>query len=242
VPNHCVDLSVVIPAYNESRRLPPYLAEVRSCLELRYGNRLEVIVVDDGSRDSLEQALSQAVAEWPSFRFLRHAENQGKGAAVRTGVLAARGELVLFADADGATPIEEEHRLAEAIRGGADIAIGSRLATGLGVRRSRRWARGLAGRLFAVVARGLVGLSIRDTQCGFKMFRAAAAQRLFAMVCEPRYLFDLEVLALASRLGYTIAEVPISWTEIPGGHLSLARELPKVVCGLWRLRQRLREA
>jgi dolichyl-phosphate beta-glucosyltransferase len=230
----------VIPAYNEAHRLPPYLAAVRDHLDARYGDRCEVIVVDDGSSDGLADLLGQAASGWPRLRLIQHAQNQGKGAAVRTGVLAARGETVLFADADGATPIEEESRLAEAIRGGADVAVGSRLLAAPGVRHARSWTRGLAGRLFAAVARRLLGLAIRDTQCGFKMFRAEAAQRLFTLVREPRYLFDLDVLALATRLGYTIAEVPVNWREVPGGHLSLARELPKVVRDLWRLRCRLR--
>jgi dolichyl-phosphate beta-glucosyltransferase len=110
-----------------------------------------------------------------------------------------------------------------------------------GVRRARALARGLAGRLFAAVARRLLGLSIRDTQCGFKMFRAEAARTLFSLAREPRYLFDLEILALAVRLGYNTVEVPVNWREVPGGHLRLARELPKVVGDLWRIRRRLRE-
>jgi dolichyl-phosphate beta-glucosyltransferase len=235
-----LELSVVIPAYNEAHRLPPFLAAVRDYLDARYCDRCEVIVVDDGSSDGLGEMLVQAAAQWPRLRVLKHPQNQGKGAAVRTGVLAARGERVLFADADGATPIEEEARLAEAIQSGADLAVGSRLLAAAGVERSRSWARGLAGRLFAAVARRLLGLSVRDTQCGFKMFRAEAAQRLFAMAREPRYLFDLEVLALAVKLGYRIVEVPIRWKEIPGGHLSLAREVTKVLRDLWRLRRRLK--
>jgi len=240
LPADCVDLSVVVPAYNEARRLPPYLALVRRHLEAEYPDRYEVVVVDDGSEDGLADVLAQAGAGWPQFRWIAHPQNQGKGAAVRTGVLAALGRLVLFADADGATPIEEERRLAEAIAHGADVAVGSRLLAGPGVRRTRAWARGLAGRWFAAVARRVLGLSIRDTQCGFKMFRAEAARQLFSLAREPRYLFDLEILALAVRLGYKIVEVPVNWREVPGGHLHLAHELPKVVGDLWRIRRRLR--
>jgi dolichyl-phosphate beta-glucosyltransferase len=94
--------------------------------------------------------------------------------------------------------------------------------------------------LFAAVARRVLGLAIRDTQCGFKMFRAEAAHRLFSLARESRYLFDLEILALAACLGYKVAEVPVNWREVPGGHLHLARELPKVIGGLWRIRRRLR--
>jgi dolichyl-phosphate beta-glucosyltransferase len=230
----------VIPAYNEAKRLPPYLEAVRAHLSARYPGCYEVIVVDDGSRDGQAEVLSSLAVGWPELRFLRHERNQGKGAAVRTGMLAARGQLVLFADADGATPIDEEPRLAEAIRSGADVAIGSRLLAADGARRSRHWLRKVAGRAFAALARRLLGLSVRDTQCGFKMFRGEAGRRLFSLVQESGYLFDLELLALAARLGYTVAEVPVSWTEIAGGHLSVTRDFGRIMADLWRVRRRVR--
>jgi dolichyl-phosphate beta-glucosyltransferase len=240
VPTANPALSLVLPAYNEARRLPPYLAAVRRCLDDRYPNQYEVIVVDDGSTDGLGQVLDRLAADWPQLRAIRHPANRGKGAAVCTGMLAARGDLVLFADADGATPIEEENRLAAAIGAGADVAIGSRLASDADRQCSRRWYRGLAGRLFAAVARRLLKLPVRDTQCGFKMFRGEAGRRIFARVHESGYLFDLEVLVLAERLGLRVAEVPIRWTEVPGGHFSPARELPRVLVRLWKLRRRLK--
>jgi dolichyl-phosphate beta-glucosyltransferase len=235
-----IALSVILPAYNEAARLPPHLAAVRQYLQARYPDRYEVIVVDDGSGDGLAGALDGLAAAWPQLCVIRHAQNQGKGAAVRTGMLAARGELLLFADADGATPIDEESRLAAAIGAGADLAVGSRLVAAAGMRRSRTWLRGLAGRLFAASARRLLRLSVRDTQCGFKMFRRDVGRRLFSMLREPRYLFDLEVLALACRLGYRTAEVAISWREVPGGKFKLSQQFPKVLVDLWRLWRRLR--
>lgn len=237
MPARNIALSLVIPAYNEARRLPPYLASVRAHLDASYGQDYEVIVVDDGSNDGLAAILESSASQWPQLRGLAHEANRGKGAAVRSGVLASLGELVLFADADGATPIDEQEKLAEAIRGGADVAVGSRLVAADGVRRSR--ARGLAGRLFAAVAGRLLRMPVRDTQCGFKMFRGETARRLFCLVREPRYLFDLEVLALAARLGYRVCEVPVRWREIPGGHLRLLRDLPGILLDLWRLRRRL---
>lgn len=233
-----IALSLVLPAYNEAARLPSYLASVRRHLEARYPGRYEVIVVDDGSQDGLDRILEQTAAGWPQLRWIRHAQNQGKGAAVRTGMLAARGQLVLFADADGATPIEEESRLAAAIRAGADLAVGSRLVAG--ARRSRNWIRGLAGQMFALVARRLLRLRVRDTQCGFKMFRGEVARRLFSLLQETRYLFDLELLALAQRAGYRTAEVPIRWTEVPGGQFHMTRQLPKILVDLRRIHRRLR--
>ena len=124
-----------------------------------------------------------------------------------------------------------------AIEAGADVAVGSRILPGE-VERVRHWHRGLSGRLFAATARRLLGIGVRDTQCGFKMFRAAAARRLFAEVHEKRYLFDLELLLLAKRFQLKVAEVPIRWHEVPGGHMHLVRELPHIVAGLWRLRRR----
>ncbi len=231
-------LSLILPALNEARRLPPYLQSVRGYLEQSFRQSYEVIVVDDGSGDETAAVVQGLAAQWPQLRLLRHDKNEGKGSAVRTGVLAARGELLLFADADGAAPIEEHARLAAAIAQGADVAIGSRLLPDPAIRRTRHWYRELLGRLFALAARRLLRISARDTQCGFKMFRAPAARRLFAAIQETRYLFDLELLVLAQRFGLRVVEVPIHWQEVPGGHLHPFRELPRIVAGLWRLRRR----
>jgi len=231
--------SVIIPAYNEAQRLPPFLARVRAYLDERYSSSYEVVVVDDGSRDGMADVLRRLRADWPGLVVIEHPTNRGKGAAVRTGMLAARGERLLFADADGATPIDEEGKLAEAISAGADVAIGSRLVDAGDVTRRRTWTRGLAGRLFARAARRWLGISVRDTQCGFKMFRREAGRTLFSRSQESGYLFDLELLVLADRLGYRVVEVPINWADVPGGHLSLRRELGRTLVGLWRLRRRL---
>ncbi len=231
-------LSLILPAFDEARRLPLYLEKVRGYLDQSFGQPYEVLVVDDGSRDETAAVVECLARQWPQLSLLRHARNEGKGAAVRTGVLAARGELLLFADADGATPIEEHARLAAAIAQGADVAIGSRLAPDPAIRRTRHWYRGLTGKLFALAARRLLGIAALDTQCGFKMFRAAAGRRLFENLQETRYLFDLEILVLAQRFDLRVAEVPIHWQEVPGGHLRPLGELPRILAGLWRLRRR----
>jgi len=233
-----IALSLILPALDEALRLPPYLETVRVYLEDDFRQPYEVLVVDDGSRDETAALVERLASQWPQLCLLRHSQNEGKGSAVRTGVLAARGELLLFADADGAAPIEEHARLAAAIAQGADVAIGSRLAADPAIRRSRDWYRGLTGKLFARVARRLLRISVLDTQCGFKMFRAAAGRRLFEALTETRYLFDLELLVLAQRFGLRVVEVPIQWQEVPGGHLHPLRELPQIVAGLWRLWRR----
>ena len=231
-----IELSLILPAYNEAARLPPYLRAIRAYLDARAVGPYEVIVVDDGSQDGLPELLNQFSADWPQLRWIGHTQNLGKGAAVRTGVLAAQGASILFADADGATPIEEERRLSDAIREGADLAIGSRRMPGADTRRSRQFVRQLLGAAFAGLARRLLRLPVHDTQCGFKMFRADVGRRLFSMTTESRYLFDLELLVLAQRLSYKIVEVPINWREVPGGHLHPVRELPQIIAGLWHLR------
>ena len=245
-------LSVVLPAYNEAARLPPFLDSVRQYLQTRYPDAWEVIVVDDGSRDGTAEFLqSQLSAGGPSgtthfapirtrLSVLTHPVNRGKGAAVRAGMLAARGERLLFADADGATPIGEADRLAEAVDRGADIAIGSRLAAAAGLSRRRTPLRRLAGRGFACLARTWLQIPQRDTQCGFKMFRREAGHALFSQVQESGYLFDLELLVLAHRGGYQVAEVPINWSEIAGSHLHPFRESSRILIGLWRIGRRVR--
>jgi len=233
-----IALSLILPALDEARRLPPYLDRIRSYLERDFRQPYEVIVVDDGSRDETAAVVHGLCNQWPQLRLLRHGHNQGKGAAVRTGVLAAEGGLLLFADADGATPIEEHARLAAAVAQGADVAVGSRLAPDPALRRSRDWYRGLAGKFFALVARRLLRIPVLDTQCGFKMFRAAAGRRLFASIRETGYLFDLELLVLARQFGLRVVEVPVQWQEVSGGHLRPLRELPRILAGLWRLRRR----
>jgi dolichyl-phosphate beta-glucosyltransferase len=233
--------SVILPAFDEARRLPPYLGAIRSYLDGASVGQYEVIVVDDGSGDATAELVTHLARQWPQLRLLRHARNEGKGAAVRTGMLAAQGETLLFADADGAAPIEECARLAAAIAAGADVAVGSRLVPDVEVIRTREWHRGLVGRLFAVVARRLLGIDVLDTQCGFKLFRADAAKELFAAMREKRYLFDLELLLLAKEFQFKVVEVPIRWHEVSGGHMRLTAELPRIVAGLCRMRTRRRQ-
>lgn len=125
-----------------------------------------------------------------------------------------------------------------AIAAGADVAVGSRLLPDAEVSRSRLWHRGLAGHIFAAAARRLLGIDVLDTQCGFKMFRAQPARKLFSAMREERYLFDLELLLLAKEFHFNVVEVPIRWHEVSGGHMRLLVELPRIVTGLWRLRTR----
>ncbi len=235
-------LSVILPAYNESSRLPPYLTAIRCCLDGTFPNAYEVIVVDDGSKDGLATRVDRIRADWPQLTLLRHERNRGKGAAVRTGMEVAQGDLLLFADADGATPIAEEARLRDAIRQGASVAVGSRLLRSKDKVVGRHLYRDVPGRIFACLAHTLFGLSVWDTQCGFKIFRREVLPSLLGLCCESGYLFDLEILAWAHRLGYRIAEVPVSWRDVPGSKVRLLRDGWSMLRGLLRLRRALGRA
>src|SRR5579885_834805 len=164
-------LSLILPAYNEAHRIRPYLSEIQQCCQ-RHPLAFEVIVVDDGSTDGTAAQVQHYSADFPALRLLRLTRNTGKGAAVRAGMLAAKGDLRLMADADGATPVKEWERLERAVRLGADMAIGSRF---LGSRDplyrvEARWHRTVLGNLFNALVRRLAVSDVRDTQCGFKLF------------------------------------------------------------------------
>ena len=244
-PNHdtmtfndrAISLSIVIPAYNERERLPPYLESVREHCAREFGGCYEVIVVDDGSSDGLSEFLVDGFLEWRQLTLRRHSRNQGKGAAVRTGVLAAKGSLVLFADADGATPIAEERTLRDVIHSGADVAVGDRHRDS--TRTTRSWQRAAAGQLCSWAVRCAFDLGVRDTQGGFKMFTATAARSLFSLTQRHDYLFDLELLWWAKRLGLVVAETPVAWREVPGSNVRLLRDGTGMLRGLAELRRRL---
>jgi dolichyl-phosphate beta-glucosyltransferase len=224
-PPESITLSVVLPAYNEQDRLLPYLTSIIDYLSQR-GDPYEVLVVDDGSRDETAQRIAQFAREAPTVRLIRLPANRGKGAAVRAGMLAAQGTLRLMADADGATPIQEIERLEHALAEGADLAIGSRF---LGSRDRRyrvqaRWHRTVLGNFFNQVAQRLGLEGITDTQCGFKLFRKRVAEDLFSVAQIDGYGFDLELLYVARRRDYRIAEVPINWTDQPGSKVRVIRD------------------
>jgi len=221
----CPALSIIIPAYNEARRLPRFLQRTIAVLNQR-GVSYEIIVADDGSNDRTAQAVEQLAQQHPQLRLIQLRSNRGKGAAVRRGMQAARGSMQLFTDADGATPIEELTRLQSAIAAGADLAIGSRA---LAARNPQftvhaRWERSLLGTVFNAIVQRLGLRNVADTQCGFKLFRRSVAQDLFSVSCVDGYAFDLELLYIARRRGYRIAEVPINWTDQPGSKVRLWRD------------------
>jgi dolichyl-phosphate beta-glucosyltransferase len=231
--------SVVIPAFNEARRLPPYLADVVAYFDGR-GEPYEVLAVDDGSSDGTADAVTAIARAHPSVHLLRQAQNQGKGAAVRHGMLAARGERRLFSDADGATPIVELKRLEAALAAGADIAIGSRARLDPAVSVVARPHRVLAGRIFSWLVRRFAIRGVIDSQCGFKAFTAAAATDLFGRLRTRGFGFDVELLLLAQAAGYRIVEVAVNWADQPGSKVALATDGPRMLWEVARARLRTR--
>jgi dolichyl-phosphate beta-glucosyltransferase len=239
--SQCV-ISIVVPAYNELGRLPAYLDRIRVHCQTSFDSAYEVIVVDDGSSDGLGEYLQQASEGWNELVVARHGINQGKGAAVRTGVLNARGALILFADADGATPVGEEQKLRHAIERGADIAVGSRVGGDQEAAVQRGWARAAQSWAFRQFVHRSLPMPIADTQCGFKMFRREVGKQLFAACDEDGFLFDLFVLRLAMMLGYRVEEVPVAWHDVAGSRLRPIRDPLAMWRGLRQLEARVGQA
>ncbi|HBH04385.1 MAG TPA: glycosyl transferase family 2 [Candidatus Rokubacteria bacterium] len=231
--------SVVLPAFNEARRLPPYLDDVVGYFDGR-GEPYEVIVVDDGSTDGTGDLVLARARQSPAVRLLRLPENAGKGAAVRAGMRAATGAVRLFADADGATPIAELKRFEPALAAGADVVIASRVLADPAVSVAALRHRVAAGRLFNwLVARlGLQGVA--DSQCGFKALSARAAEDLFERLRTRGFGFDVELLLLAQRAGYRVVEVPVNWADQAGSKVGVLRHGPGMLWQIARARWRVR--
>ena len=212
--------SIVIPAYNEARRLGSTLDRVLNYVAAQNWDA-EVIVVNDGSRDSTADLVREKAKCRPCLRLIENPGNRGKGYSVRNGMLHATGDLRLFTDADLSAPIEEAPKLFAAIEGdGADIAIGSRWLRPdtQTVRQSR--LRQFYGRLFNLALRLVLGLTQKDTQCGFKAFTRAAAEEIFPHQLIERWGFDPEILYLARRRHLRVKEVPVAWAHVEGTRIS----------------------
>ena len=207
---------MVIPAYNEEKRLPPTLKSVADWLT-RAVPTWEILVVDDGSRDATGALVEAFSAARPNVRLLRNPGNRGKGYSVRHGMLRASCEWVLFTDADLSTPIDEVRKLADATaRGQAVVAVGSRAVDRSLVSVHQSAFREFSGRLFNLVMRTATGLPFRDTQCGFKLYRADAAREIFSRQQLDGFSFDVEDLFIAQRLGLPAVEVPVRWANVEG--------------------------
>jgi dolichyl-phosphate beta-glucosyltransferase len=230
-----IELSIVIPAFNEQARLPRTVLEtMRFCTAKKLD--FEIIIADDGSRDETV-ALARLFEEADCRVRVLTCPHAGKGSAVRMGMLNAKGRFVLFMDADGATPLDEIPKLMSLLEAGNDVAVGSRaLRTEEGVKVKTSVHRYLIGRTFA----GLVNLiaidGIADTQCGFKMFRQDAAAAVFSMQKIEGFAFDVEILFISKRLSLRIAETPVNWVAQPGSKVSLVKDSIKMLSDIILIR------
>jgi dolichyl-phosphate beta-glucosyltransferase len=218
----------VIPAFNESARIPATLQSVVACVRER-GWDAEVIVVNDGSTDATAEVVRAFARDSPEVRMIENPGNRGKGYSVRSGLLQAMGEIVMFTDADLSSPIEEAERLFAAIDAGADIAIGSRwLETSRQTHRQPLY-RQFFGRCFNALTRAVMGLPFADTQCGFKAFTRAAAQTVFQRQTIERWGFDPEILFIGLLCGLRIVEVPVSWAHDKRTRMSYLKDGAKML-------------
>ncbi|MFN7016101.1 MAG: dolichyl-phosphate beta-glucosyltransferase [Fimbriimonadales bacterium] len=233
-------LSVVIPAYNEETRIERTLQRIVEYLNGR-GETYEILVVSDGSTDATESLVQRFAATHPQVQLLAYQPNRGKGYAVRYGILRARGERVLFSDADLATPIEELEKLEPYLDRGYSIAIGSRPLRESQLVVRQPFYREIAGRLFNKVVQLLAVRGIHDTQCGFKLFTRKAAYDIFSRCRLDGFSFDFESLFYAQRLGYPIAEVPIRWMHQEGSKVRLLRDGLRMLRDLVCLRLQARQ-
>ena len=227
------DVSVIIPAYNELHRLPRTLEQVLAYLNGTQWS-WEVLVADDGSKDGTPEMVER---DFTQCRMLRAERNMGKGAAVRRGMLAARGGLRLFSDADLSTPIGELTGMVAALEAaGAGVVIASRALPESRLIVRQPWWREAAGRFFNHIVQPISGLPFRDTQCGFKLFRADAADFLFTRQRSTGWAFDVEILMLAQYYNFKTLEHPVSWINDEASKVSLFRAAPRMVRDILKFR------
>jgi glycosyltransferase involved in cell wall biosynthesis len=220
--------SIVIPAFNESARIPATLENVVACIRERDWTA-EVIVVNDGSTDATARVVREFAQTAPEVRLLDNPGNRGKGYSVRAGLLQALGEVVMFTDADLSTPMEEADRLFAAIAAGADIAIGSRWLGASRQTHRQPLYRQFFGRCFNAVTRAVMGMPFADTQCGFKAFTRPAAQTICQLQTIERWGFDPEILFIALKRGFKVVEVPVSWGHDARTRISYLRDGAKML-------------
>jgi glycosyltransferase involved in cell wall biosynthesis len=228
------ELSVVVPAYNEAARIVEPLRRVDAYLQARHPAS-EIVVVDDGSTDDTVVVVRRLAAELATpVQILSLPGNRGKGHAVKSGVLAARGRLMLTTDADLSTPIEEAERLLAAVAEGVPVVIGSRKMPGAAVEVRQPHLREAMGRVFTLLT-GMLVVRVSDVTCGFKVFTREAAHAIFGRLTLDDWSYDAEALFLARRLGLEVREVPVRWRDVPGTKVRRGRDAGRALVGLTRI-------
>ena len=231
-----LQLSIVVPAFNEEQRLSKSLQSIQAYLKAR-SLRAEVLVVDDGSTDATAKVVEVSRTDFPELRLISNGRNHGKGFSVRHGMLEARGEFALFTDADLSAPIEEADKLLAVLRDGAyDGAIGSRAVDRSLIEVHQPAFRERAGIIFNRIVRWITGLPFQDTQCGFKAFRRERARAIFEQQRTEGFGFDPEILFLARRKRLRIAEVPVRWAHNPASKVNMFGDSVRMFVDLLAIR------
>lgn len=241
-PLMSLSLSIVVPAYNEGGRLAGSLRSVVDYLD-EYAPNSELIVVDDGSTDDTASAARQELAHSQSVHtsVISYQSNLGKGRAVRLGLLASRGDIAVFMDADLSTPITETPKVVEPIaRGECDLAFGSRALDRSLIGVHQPWRREQGGRVFNLAVRLATGLPFWDTQCGFKAFRMRSCRPIIEGATIDRFGFDVELLYVAYRAGLRLKEIPVRWDHAEGSKVNVASDSIRMLSEVGRIRQQAR--
>ncbi|MBI5732799.1 glycosyltransferase family 2 protein [Candidatus Jorgensenbacteria bacterium] len=231
-------LSVIIPAYNEAKRLPLTLVDVDRHLSTAEFSS-EILVIDDGSTDATKEIVERFSHLLQNLRLIKVDENSGKGAAVRLGMLSARGNLRLFMDADNSTSVDQFNKMLPYFKEGYDLVIGSRTVEGTRLTPPQSFLRQAFGKLGNLFIQVLAAKGIGDTQCGFKCFSEVSAEKIFSSTIVDRFAFDVEILALARLMGYRIKEIPVVWSNDPRstvGFTAYVSTLRDVVRIWWRIK------
>ena len=229
-------LTILIPAYNEAKRLPDTLVKIEEYCSNSIQEPYELLVVDDGSSDDTAARVRELQKQIPSLVMHHYDQNRGKGYALRTGMHLAGGRFILFTDSDLSTPIEELPAFLEALNEGASVVIATRKNAAARILQHQPLWRESMGKVFTWLSNTILGLSISDFTCGFKAFESSAGKKIFAAQKIPRWAFDSEVLFLAKQLGYVVREIPVHWKDSPESKVRIGRDTLSSLFALFLIR------
>jgi len=230
-------LSIVIPVYNEEKRIHASLSKVVDYIKKKgFSEKTEIIVVNDGSLDNTVSIVNHFKKDYNFIKLVDYKNNKGKGCAVKKGVLSAKGNYILFMDADLSTPLEEIDKVIWPLNRGYDLSIGSRSLKNSNIIRHQPKYRRIMGKLFNILVRLFLIKNIRDTQCGFKCFTKETAREIFSQIKINGFSFDVEILYLAQKKGYRIKEIPVKWYNFPESKVGVFKDPIKMLIGIFKIR------